>query len=74
MARLRNEEMPTISVDLHDIFDVNPSQFPISDYLNGKFGRLCFVQKLHLADDYANLDLLNEDYGYLLSLDRLFRG
>ena len=30
--------------------------------------------KLYLADDYANLDLLNEDYGYLLSLDRLFRG
>lgn len=39
MARLRNEEMPTISVDLHDIFDVNPSQLPNSDYLNGKFGR-----------------------------------
>ena len=37
MARLRNEEMPTVSVDLHDIFDVNPSQLPDSDYLNGKF-------------------------------------
>ena len=37
MARLRNEEMSDNSVDLHDIFDVNPSEFPASDYLNGKF-------------------------------------
>ena len=35
MARLRNEEMPTVSVDLHDIFDVNPSQLSDNDYLNG---------------------------------------
>jgi len=47
MARLRNEEMSDVSVDLHDIFDVNPSEFPASDYLNGKFlsiiGRFQFL-------------------------------
>ena len=31
-------------------------------------------EKLRSADDYGNLDMLNDDYGYLLSLDRLFRG
>ena len=37
MARLRNEEMPDVVENLHDIFDVNASQLPDSDYLNGKF-------------------------------------
>ena len=51
MARLRNEEMSDVSVDLHDIFDVNPSKFPPSDYLNGKFlsiiGRFQFLANGH---------------------------
>ena len=70
MTSLRNEEIPTASVDLHDILD-SASQLNDSDYLNGIFWPVFLTVKIkdqfHLADDY-------EDYGYRLSLDRLFRG
>ena len=70
MASLRSEEMQTASVDSHDFFD-GASQINDSDYLNGIFWPVFWTDKIkdqfHLADDY-------EDYGYRLSLDRLFRG